>query len=273
MIALSRLYRMAASGFLLLALLASARVAVAQEASEIAWIDVAAERADALVLIDSVIAGRVASGPLATTPGRHRVMLRESKAWNARAVAQDVTLSPGDTLRLALVLPTRTRIETLPLRAEVRWEQPGRAPQSLGTTPVVIDVDGAPSGTFVISKKGYETSHLPADAVAGERAFVSLTPEGLEEARAPGVLPEHARSSARWVDLGIGVATLAAGALAAYFKLEADHLDDRYRNPTSADFGKEAVRSKAEQYDSYSGVGLIGMQAGLGVLAVRFILR
>ncbi len=83
------------------------------------------------------------------------------------------------------------------------------------------------------------------------------------------------RSTARrtWLDIGIGAAAVGAGALAIYYKFEADNADDRYRDQLSPDRGDDSFRQEALRLDRLSAVALAGMQVGVGVLAIRFVLR
>ncbi|MEM0964322.1 MAG: prenyltransferase, partial [Bacteroidota bacterium] len=74
-------------------------------------------------------------------------------------------------------------------------------------------------------------------------------------------------------DLGIGAAALAAGAVAVHFKFRADSVDDRYRSETSPERGDEALLDEALRLDRYSAAALGAMQVGVGVLALRFVLR
>ena len=76
-----------------------------------------------------------------------------------------------------------------------------------------------------------------------------------------------------WVDVGIGAAAVAAGAVAVHYKFRADRIDDRYRDPEDPGFADEALRQDALRLDRLSTVALVAMQVGVGALAIRFVLR
>jgi hypothetical protein len=70
------------------------------------------------------------------------------------------------------------------------------------------------------------------------------------------------------VSYGAAALAITSGAIAAHYKLKADNIYDEY-----AITGNPDLRSEIRRYDTYSAVALGTMQIGVGVLAVRLILR
>lgn len=204
--------------------------------------------------------------------GAHVVALvDDDAAWNPRRAEVALDLAPGDTVAVALALPVRTRIETLPLGAALALVREDGSRVELGDSPAAVDLPPGETARVVATMDG----HHDADAALPGATTVSLLlpPVGEPDADAVTLLPMRRGTRTRtYIDVGIGAASLAAGAFAVTFKRRADRLDDEF-NSTSALRGNEALRRDIERNDRLSTLGLIGMQAGLGVLAVRFILR
>lgn len=222
-----------------------------------------------------VVDGRPAGAPgewIAVAPGDRTVALVDDlQAWDPRRVEAAVALAAGDSLAIPLVLPVRLRVETLPIRALVVRERPGGR-DTLGTAPLTVEAEAGEAVVLVASLDGYETVRQSARAGEGPVTLVlPLRPDTVPEA---ALLPTE-RSTARrtLLDLGIGAAALAAGAVAVHYKFRADRVDDRYRTEGSDDYGDAALRDEALRLDRYSAVALGAMQVGVGVLALRFVLR
>lgn len=211
---------------------------------------------------------------LSVEPGTRHVWLVDNVGtWNPRIDSARVELAAGDTLRLAMRLPIRTRIETHPVGAEVSVIAADGSSRALGTAPLTVDLPEGGMAELVAEADGYAPARRALDASPLVR--LTLTPEpGLQVE--PVVQTFETRRAVRrrtLIDIGIGAATLAAGAVAVYYKFEADAVDDRYRDPESIQRGDEALRQEALRLDRRSGIALGAMQAGLGVLALRFVLR
>ena len=61
---------------------------------------------------------------------------------------------------------------------------------------------------------------------------------------------------------------VAAGAVSIHYKFKADRLNEQYEQT-----GDAALRPRIHDLDTRAGVALGVMQVGVGVLALRFILR
>lgn len=197
--------------------------------------------------------------------------LDDLTAWNPRRTDADVVLAAGETT-VRLELPVRTRVETLPLGAhlEVVYASGERVPLGLG--PAVIDLPVGEQARVLARL----ADHLDAQATlpSSEPVTLILPPVGQPDADPVTLLPMRGGTRTRTlVDVGIGALAAAAGAVAVHYKFRADRLDDAYREEGGLQRGDESLLDDIGRYDTYSNVALAGMQVGLGVLAVRFILR
>jgi hypothetical protein len=174
-----------------------------------------------------------------------------------------------------MALPTRYRVESLPLHALVVLEHADGRRDTLGHAPLTVDLPAGARATLLGTRDGFATARVPLGAPNGP-VLLALRPEGLDAA-APvpvALLPTQRSTWPRTLtDLGIGAATLAAGAVAVHYKFRADSVDDQYRALASAQRGSTALRDEASRLDRLSAVALGAMQVGVGVLAVRFALR
>ncbi|MEL6716356.1 MAG: hypothetical protein AAFP86_21435, partial [Planctomycetota bacterium] len=183
----------------LLALLLFATAAAAQDAA----IRVDTASPEALVVVDGTVLG-VASGTYAVASGERQVALVEPTAgWDGRRAETSVLVASGDTVAVSLDLPVRTRIESIPLHAEVALVAPDGSREVLGTTPLVIDRPDGLDGELVATLEGY-TDATAAAPEAGGRVSLLLRPEDLADGELHlHVLPTERRNPTRtWIDLG-----------------------------------------------------------------------
>ncbi|MEM8601315.1 MAG: hypothetical protein AAGF99_15470 [Bacteroidota bacterium] len=226
---------------------------------------------DATIYVNGVRSA--ASQVLPVPSGAATVLALVGKAdtWDARRAAATVEVAPGDTVVVPLDLPMRYRISSVPYGADVVHEGADGTRTVLGTTPLTLDRTAPLLGALVIQRDGYATQELVPGSDFTNEQSVLLRPLRAEDgAEVIGLM--EARPN-RWIDVAAGALALAGGATAVYFKLRADDLDDRYRDPSSPDRGDPALRQEAQRLDTYSAVGLGAMQAGLGVIAIRLVLR
>ena len=231
-----------------------------------------------------VVSGTEVGGPgdVLTIPADSAVvvaLVEAGAAWNPPRAEVTVSVPAGDTLAVGLALPVRVRVETLPLRAAVVLDRGDGTRQSLGEAPLTVDLAPGVTGTLVATLDGYREARLALDAATASRPgaplLLVLTPDG----SAPGTPPvtvlttERRGNRAALLDAGIGALTLAAGAFAVVTKFRADGLDDRYRDPGSAERGSDTLRAEARRLDRLSLVGLGAMQVGVGALALRLVLK
>lgn len=240
-------------------------------------VDASASAAPGTVVVAGVASGR--PGDVLAIPADSAVvvaLVEVGPAWSPRRAEVTVSVPAGDTLAVGLALPVRYRVETLPLRASVALETGGER-RILGTAPIRVDLPVGTAGTLVATLDGYREARVALDGAdpSGAPLTLVLAPDG----SAPGTPPVTVLTTARrgrrtfLVDAGIGALTLAAGAVAVATKFRADRLDNRYRDPASAERGVETLRDDAERLDRMSLVALGAMQVGVGALAFRLVLR
>lgn len=239
-------------------------------------VDAGTAPAPGVVVVDGVEAGRAGDVlRIAADTATVVALVEAGAAWNPRRAEVTVSVPAGDTLAVGLALPERYRVETLPLRALVALERPDGAREILGEAPLTVDLPAGTAGTLVATLDGYREARLALDGRAGAPLTLVLTPDG----GAPGTAPvtvlttERTGRSRSLLDAGLGALTLAAGVVAVVTKFRADDLDDRYRDPASAERGDETLRAEAQRLDRFSLVALGAMQVGVGVLAIRLVLR
>ena len=243
-------------------------LAAAPAVAQSGWVRVDATEGE--VWVDGAERG-VAGEWLEVEAGPRLVALVEPGVWNPRRAEVGATVAAGDSVRVPLALPVRVRVETLPIRALIVRQRADGGRDTLGTAPLTLDLAPGERVTLDASLPEYQPASV--EVSGSEPVTILLTP-------APGaqpdvaLLPTERSTAARTAtDIGIGVAALAAGALAVHFKFRADAVDDRYRGTDPADRGDEALRQEALRLDRLSAGALIGMQVGIGALAVRFVLR
>lgn len=223
------------------------------------------------VLVDGTLAGAPGAW-IAVAPGDRTVTLvDDARAFDPRRADEALTLAAGDSVALALALPARVRVESLPIRALVVRET-AAGPDTLGTTPLTLEAPPGETFDLRATHAGYES--VRRTVAAGDGDVTLVLPLGAATVPDVALLPTQRSTRGRTlVDLAIGAGTLAAGAAAVYYKFQADALDDRYRTEGTADYRDESLREEAMRLDRVSATALGAMQIGVGVLAIRFVLR
>ena len=224
---------------------------------------------EALVYLDSVRVGTAAQEVFAVPAGpvRLRLVAPGGDAWSIAPREEMLDAAPGDTFVVALPFPYHYRIESIPFGATVQHETvAGWRP--LGETPLVYRAEAPLEGRLRVEKAGYLPETLAPGQAVWNRHVVTLPPVVRAEAQTAEVAWSPPRPRRRWIDYAAGAVAVGAGALAVHYKFRADDLDDAYRAS-----GDPALRADVRRLDVRSTVALGVMQAGLGVLAVRFALR
>ena len=213
--------------------------------------------------------GLAGDGRFELPPGTYALALDEPnpEAWRPRRAEASAEIRAGETTAVRLDVPTRYRVESFPYGATVVLDRPG-GEEVLGETPLTAEFDGPLEGELVVRLPGHHEARQPAGAAADNAYSVVLRPfNPSDEASAHvGLVGERAPNV--WIDVAAGALALGAGALAVHFKQQGDALYDTYEAT-----GDPALRSDIRRYDTYSAVALGTMQVGLGVLAVRLVLR
>ncbi|WP_412062972.1 hypothetical protein [Rubrivirga sp. IMCC45206] len=223
------------------------------------------------VLVDGAEAG-AAGAWIAVAPGDRAVALvDDASAWDPRRADAEVSLAAGDSVSIPLALPVRVRIESVPIRALIVRQTPAGV-DTLGRAPLTVEIGPDESLALRATLAGYEG--VSREVAAGSDHVTLILPLGAGTVPEAALLPTQRSTTGRTlIDVGLAAGAVAAGALAVTLKFRADRIDDRYRDETSLDYADPAVRDQALALDRQSALALGVMQVGLGVLAVRFVLR
>ena len=223
---------------------------------------------DAVVYIDSVRQGPAHWEIFGAAVGRRTVRLvaPSLSAWSVTPATQEVLLEEGDTARVVLPFPIYHHLESLPLGASV-YLQTEQKRALLGQTPITYSAAHAPDGRFVIEHPGYQRHQVTPRDDIWNRYTITLQPlHGEVTAGAVVSVDTHRRR--RWIDVAATGIAVAGGILAVHYKFKADRLDDDYRAT-----GDPALRPRIARLDDRAAIALVGMQAGLITLGVRFYLK
>ena len=222
-----------------------------------------------IVYADSVRLGPASQGTfVAPAETRHlRLIPPGGNVWTIAPVTVPLAASPGDTLDLNLPFPYHYQIETIPYGASVFLDTPeGRLP--MGETPLLYKVAHVPDSPFIIELQGYMPEQLMPGQEVWNRYVLTLDPVSIEEVRSAEMAWKPPRRRHLWIDYAAAALAVSAGALSIHYKFKADRLNDRY-----LETGDPDLRPRITDLDTKAGVALGAMQVGVGVLALRFILR
>lgn len=246
----------------LIALLMAAPAALGQPARVVVDTNLPGAR----IVIDGHEAG-LPGDTLRAAPGPAVIAVRAPRAtWSAPALVRTVELEAGATHALRLDVPYRLRLESIPHGAVVTAaDAPGVV---LGRTPLIVE-SRAPGAVYLLRLGGYHDERIEAGDALWTSRVVPMAPVAVEAEGAPIEVAWQPPARRRaWIDaaaLGLG---LAGGALAVHYKFKADRRFDRYLQT-----GDPIVRADVDRMDRLSLVSLGAMQVGLGVFAVRLVLR
>lgn len=221
----------------------------------------------ATVYADSIRLGVAQQGLFVLPAGTRRVRLVAATQWSIEPIAQPVATLAGDTLALSMPFPYYYSIESSPPAADVFLEaRDGR--ERLGTTPLVHRADRPFEHAVVVEKRGYASKRFePGTAVWNHHviALQSVRPRESEHVEVAWDPPPRRH---RWIDYTAAALAVAGGVVAVHHKFKADRLHSEYQRT-----GDPALRSRIERLDTRSAIGLGAMQVGIGVIAVRLVLR
>lgn len=202
-----------------------------------------------------------------------RIVALGGDGWSVEPVRVALAPGGGDTLRVEARFPYLYRVETVPYGASVFA---GERALALGTTPVTLRFENPLEAPLHVTLEGYRPRVI---AVPGEalwnRHVLSLeaTQLGSEGAgdgiTTIGLDPPRRRL---WIDALALTTAVAGGAVAIHYKFKADRRHEAYMVGGARE-GDPELRREFERYDTLSAVGLGAMQVGVGVFAVRLILR
>lgn len=215
-----------------------------------------------VVYLDSLRLGPAKDSPWHVPADTYRVtvMPRSEHSWSQPRPSRQVVAAPGDSLSLRLNFPYAYLIHTVPSEATV-WLRTGRRQRRLGKTPLTYWQTTPVQGTFVVNKAEFDSVHVTPGREIWNMHKVQLVGPHRPFVERHSQLP--GKNQKGWLTyLAAGVAVVSGGA-AVYFRHRANQLKRS---------GLPVKRAKGRRYRRLSMGALVTMQAGIGVLAVRFIL-
>lgn len=241
----------------------------AQTAGESVYVRVTTNAGNAVLFADSLLIGRVPMG-FAAVPAetkRLRVTLREANAWSVPPVEIGLDAMPGDSVEKEILFPHYYRIESVPFGADVHLER-GEEWSRIGSTPLLHSSEEPIEDFLVVEHAGYAVERIEAGRDVWNRHVVMLEPSDELDPTAAQVSWHPPKQRRVWIDYAALGTALAAGAVAVHYKFKADDLYATYE-----DTADPALRDDIHAYDVRSGVAFGVMQGGLGLFAIRLILR
>jgi hypothetical protein len=241
------------------------RAAVAQ-AVDPAWVLIESNQPESHVYADSTWIGSAASGALQLPVGTLKIMIVPAAPdyWSVAPVISEIgPVSAGDSLILHMDFPFYYSIESIPSGALVEFDS-GFSKESLGQTPLIYESAQPLAGDFVLSKDGYRQRRVAPGLDLWNRQLVSLQNESELYRGGSEASTEAPKARKKWIDYVAASAVIVGGALAVYYKTEANQLYDQY-----TETGDPVLRSEIETLDTKSALALGTMQVGFTVVVVR----
>lgn len=225
---------------------------------------------DGVVYAGDTPLGRAEAAVFELAPGAYTLTLREAdpEAWQPRRAETEVEVRAGETVTVRLDVPYRYRVESFPYGATVTLEGAGE-PRALGETPLDIATEDPLDGVLVIGKAGFATARQEPGAAADNRYSLVLRPLDLEAGAGGEIAFGEDRKPNAWIDVAAVGLALGAGAVAVYYKFKGDDEYEAYARSG----GDPSLRNDFERYDTYSAIALGAMQVGVGLFAIRLVLR
>jgi hypothetical protein len=251
---------------LLLLLLLLATTFVGSVFGQSRWLSVESNRPDAGVYADSVWLGQAMQGVYSLPEGARRIVVVPPSVdnWLIPSITADLPAGAGDTVRVQAEFPYYYRLESIPSGATVFLESDdSRTP--IGRTPLDYESEQALSGRLAFDLEGYLIRRVEPGSELWNRHLVMLETPSLASSTAADLSVRSVRSH-NWIDYAAAGLAVAGGILAVHYKTKADNRYDRYNETRDP-----ALKSDVKRLDTYSGVALGAMQAGIGVLAIRLI--
>lgn len=236
---------------------------------DLIYLEIRSNYPEALVYADSTLIGSLRSGYVGVPASTSILRLTPPKmnAWSVQPVEHELDAQAGDTLSLTLNFPYYYRIESVPYGASVHVDA-GTNLIDIGSTPLVYDAPAPPEGDFIITLPGYVRERIEPGDDIWNRYVVTLSPSNERDLHSTQIDWKPPRKRRAWIDYAAIGTALVAGAVAVHYKFRADDLYDAYQES-----GDPALRPAIKRYDVRSGIAFGVMQAGIGVFAVRLVLR
>ncbi len=224
---------------------------------------------EAIVFADSAQVGPARQGmfrfPAATRAVR--LVAPTADAWSVPPVVAALDAAPGDTLTLVLAFPYSYKIESVPFGAAV-YAETGTGREMLGETPVLYTNEAPLEGSLIVEREGYLPERIEPGQKVWNRHVVTLAPSQVVAPVAAEVAWVPPKKTRRWIDYAAVGLAVGAGLVSIQQKFRADDLYDEYLKT-----GDPALRDRINAFDTRAAVALGAMQVGVGVFALRLILR
>ncbi len=225
------------------------------------WLSVHANCTGSRVYLDDSLAGRTPIDSLPVAPGGHllRCMPPDPFEWTTAPVADSIDCPAGGVLLKEIAFPRYVRVSSQPDGATAT----GDSAIILGQTPLWVPVAEEP-GSIRLAKDGYSPVLLRTvrdTVVVLERNGGAMRPDAivaLSTSNGQSDLPMYITSGA----------AVLTGALAAYFKIKADHLYSDYLNS-----GDPSTLESIHRYDRASGFALAACEINVAALAFLLFRR
>ena len=219
---------------------------------------------ESIVYVDSLRLGQANEGAFYVRAGQHTLRLFPpgEAAWSVAPLEKELTISSQDTMFVKLDFLLHHRVNSSPPGAAV-FLTSETEPLSFGETPTTFTTTEA-VGLIELRLQGYQSQEIPLRSEIWNLYEINLSPllnlEGEQ-----GILEVPKRR--RWITISAAALVVAGGVLAVHHKFKADRLNDSYQET-----GDPALRPRIARLDDRSAIALIGMQAGLITIGVRFFL-
>ena len=239
------------------------------DVSNVIYVNISTNADDAILFADSVSIGAVPSGyfPVHADTERLRLTVDDAGRWSVPPIEVRLNAAAGDSVDVDLHFPYHYSIESIPFGANVHVER-GEEWDDLGTTPLLHASDAPLDGMIVIERPGYSIQRVEPGSDIWNRHVIMLKPSDDLDPTAAQVSWQPPKKRRVWIDYAALGTAVAAGVVAVHYKFKADDLYSEYE--ITAD---PALRDNIHAHDRRSGVAFGVMQAGLGLFAIRLVLR
>lgn len=250
-------------------LFASVQSSVAQQLDSTKVIYLDTNLGEAFVFADSTYLGRASQYVFSLPAGTDEIKLvpPEVGSWSVTPEIVPFEVTGKDTMSLEINFPFYYKIESIPYDAEVYLEQPEER-KLLGSTPLLYTSSDPLKGMILLAREGYESVRLTPGEDIWNQHLIEISEIESEVVASNERFWTSNKPSTRWVDYTAAGVALVSGILAIRYKTKANRRFDRYRVS-----GDPALRGGFERYDRYSAISLGAMQAGIGVIAIRLVLK
>ncbi|MEM8484673.1 MAG: hypothetical protein AAF564_03950 [Bacteroidota bacterium] len=231
-------------------------------------VEVRTNMSEAMVYADSVYLGRALDKffALPSEATTLRLVPPNLDSWSMSPIIATLDEKMADSLQLTMNFQYHYRVESVPYDALIFVETPGER-SLLGETPLLYAVDDPIRGMLLVTKEGYEPLRLTPGEKIWNQHYITLE-EKVDEEQLAKAFWRPGDKSTRWIDYLAGGMAVASGVMAIRFKTKADRRYARYELS-----GDPSLRPGFERFDRYAAISLGTMQVGLGVLAVRFVIK